>query len=405
MHWLVCFACLAVNTLAATGPDFPGLLRRQDWFGLRDAAALQPPPALYAGALAVAFHRDAEALRILREYLAGSPKAADAGTARYALADLDARAGRYRSALDDLQPLLARHPRRRDLLEAQSFFSALGAQGDLAVAAREPVQTSWDLVDGNLFVPATVNGAAGKYLLDTGANISVVSVSEARRLGLTVQGSGSGKDYAGNRVPFQTAVAAEFRLGGIVLHHVAFGVVPDAQQPFAGLPVGRRGILGIPILLAAQTWRWTKDGKLEAGFASTGCGTAGGKSSGNLAFAGSSPVLRAEYGAVPLVFSLDTGATATNLWPLFARRYSTRLSSRGKVKIEGVGGSRQVAGATLAEFALAIGDRTLRLKNVKVETKTVSPGSRERYGNLGLDLLAGASRVTLDFAAMCLAVE
>jgi hypothetical protein len=253
-----------------------------------------------------------------------------------------------------------------------------------------------------MFVPVVVNGVSGDYILDSGANLSTLSVTEAQRLGLKLQsGGGPGKDYAGNNLAFQAAIAPELRLGPIVLHNVPFGVVPDKQEPFVDLPEGKRGVLGISILLAVQTWRWSKDGDLEMGFASAGYA----KGRENMAFSGSTPLLLAEFEKTPLTFHLDLGASHTNLWPAFARRYPARLSRGGKSEIAGVGGSRDVAAAKLGTFDLLIDGHQLQLHDVVVLLKPPNSDSRPYYGNLGLDLLEQAQRVTLDFTAMRMTVE
>jgi predicted aspartyl protease len=322
--------------------------------------------------------------------------------AREWLIDLHFRSGHYRSALDELKPLLDRHPRERSLLEARSLFTSLAQQGDMEVAARAPARSSWHTEEGNMFVPVVVNGVGGDYILDTGANISVLSVSEAQRLGLKLQGGqGTGKDYAGNNLAFQAAIAPELRLGRIVLRNVPFGVVPDKQEPFVDLPEGKRGVLGISILLAVQTWRWSKDGSLEMGFASAGYV----KGRENLAFSGSTPLLLAAFAHTLLAFHLDTGATHTDLWPAFARRYPAMLSRRGTSRITGVGGSRDVSAAKLGTFDLLIDGHQLQLHDVRVLLKPPGSGSRPYYGNLGIDLFEHAQRVTLDFTAMRMTVE
>ena len=393
------FAAFQVAAPAAE-PNWKRLLDHEDFFGLRDAAASHPAPELYAGAVAAAFHHDAEATRLLHAFIARSPASRDADTAHELLVNLHYRSGHYRSALAELKPVLARHPKRRDLLEAQALFSALAAAGDMEVAARAPARLTWRMIQGNLFVPAVVNGVPGEYLLDTGANLSVLSVSEARRLGLQVGGgAASTKDYTGATVSLQSAIAPELRLGGLVLRNVPFGVIPDSQQPFVDLPEGQRGVLGMPVLLAMETWRWSKDGSLEVGF------PAAAQEKSNLAFKGADPMLLAEFDHAPLLFQLDTGATSTDLWPPFARRFRSRLASSGHSTIRGVGGSRRVASAKIDSFTLAIGGRPLQLRDVKVLLQPAASGSRKYYGNLGLDLLDKAQRVTLDFGAMRLTVE
>jgi predicted aspartyl protease len=393
---------VGASLAGAAAADWKGLVKREDWFGLRDAASVQPAPSFYAGAIAAAFDRRADAMRILATVIAGAPASHQADMAREWLIDVHFRSGHYRSALDELKLLLDRHPRVRSLLEARSLFTALAQQGDMEVVTRAPARSSWHIEQGNMFVPVVVNGVSGDYILDSGANTSLLSVTEAQRLGLKLQaGEGTGKDYVGNHLAFQAAIAPELRLGPIVLHNVPFGVVPDKQEPFVDLPEGKRGVLGISILLAVETWRWSKDGTIEMGFASAGYV----KGRENLAFDGSTPLVLAEFAHTLLTFHLDTGAGHTDLWPAFARRYPAGLSRSGKSKIASVGGSRDISAAKLGTFDLLIDGRQLQLHDVIVLLKPPGSSRRPYYGNLGIDLLQQAQRVTLDFTAMRMTVE
>src|SRR5438445_13021774 len=54
----------------------------------------------------------------------------------------------------------------------------------MSVASRHAPTISGEFRDGHLFIPVLVNGAGGKYVLDTGANFSTLTASEAKRLGL-----------------------------------------------------------------------------------------------------------------------------------------------------------------------------------------------------------------------------
>ena len=125
----------------------------------------------------------------------------------------------------------------------------------------------------------------------------------------------------------------------------------------------------------------------------------------NLAFSGSTPLLLAEFAKALLTFELDLGASHTDLWPAFARRYPARLSRSGKSRVTGIGGGRDVWAAKLGTFDLSIDGHQLQLHDVVVLLKPPGSGSRPYYGNLGLDLFEHVQRVTLDFTAMRMTVE
>jgi hypothetical protein len=101
------------------------------------------------------------------------------------------------------------------------------------------------------------SGKAANYIFDTGANFSVLSESEARRLGLSVRGApGShGTDAAGTSVPYRVALAGRVSVGDFEVRNVLFLVARDDRQPFVDLPAGSRGVLGFPVALAFETIR------------------------------------------------------------------------------------------------------------------------------------------------------
>jgi hypothetical protein len=69
-------------------------------------------------------------------------------------------------------------------------------------------------------------------------------------------------------------------------------VFPDAQEPWDDLQPGERGALGISVLHAIQTARFSKDGTLEIGFPSKG----GSVQQANLCFQGALPLVAVESG-------------------------------------------------------------------------------------------------------------
>jgi hypothetical protein len=89
------------------------------------------------------------------------------------------------------------------------------------------------------------------YILDTGANISMMSESEAKRLGLAVHETTTKmSDVHGTPSAIRLGEAPDLRIGRIHLKNVAFAISPEGNVPFVHLPNAHKGILGIPVLLA-----------------------------------------------------------------------------------------------------------------------------------------------------------
>jgi gag-polyprotein putative aspartyl protease len=119
---------------------------------------------------------------------------------------------------------------------------------------------------GSIFIPVSINGNSATYFFDTGAWVSCMSESEAKRLGLAIhETAGTLGTGTGVRVGFRTAVAAELVVGKMHFKNVSFAIFRDDQEPWSVLPPGQRGLLGIPMLLGFRSLRWIRDGAVEIG--------------------------------------------------------------------------------------------------------------------------------------------
>ena len=63
------------------------------------------------------------------------------------------------------------------------------------------------------------------------------------------------RDANGIPSAIRLAEAPDLRIGRIHLKNVAFGISPDGNEPFVGLPNDHKGVLGIPVLLALASLR------------------------------------------------------------------------------------------------------------------------------------------------------
>jgi len=281
----------------------------------------------------------------------------------------------------------------------------LGQYPEQSVATRQQSTIHYRMKAGNLFVPVSIRGRAGSFIVDTGANFSLMSESEARRLGLAIlEGGASVRDITGGTIGARTTLVDELQIGATRLRHVAFLVVSDQQQPFVDLVPDERGVLGIPVLLAFEALRWSTDGAFEIAVPTP----QRHRREANLCFDGAIPVTEARFGGRRITLHLDTGAIGTQLWPRFATDFAmflNRSGVSGTRRVTGVGHSADVASITVPELTLRIGglDTALRPAHV-LATQATAAGQRD-HGNLGMDLLGQARRVTLDFRSMSLELK
>ena len=394
---IVIFAAAAVCAVDKPVSDLKSLYEAHRWFQLRDALGTTKVSDLFRAAVSSAFNQRDEAEKYLLNAIASAPRSKDATEARELLIHLYLRSGQYSEAMPLVAESLHTSASRNDRNASLEFVQLR----DQSVISRGASTMHYQMSDVGMSVPISINGDSANFIFDTDSNISVISESEARRLDLLifhgnfavsgVTGSASG----GARV----ATAREVVVGNFHFKNVAFLVLNDDQEPFAELPAGKRGIIGMPVILAFQTIRWRRDGTLDIGFPPAPADL----SRSNLCFDGEHPVTQFDFDGRKLEFVLDTGASESELWPAFAKDFAALLEKSGKKdsrKFTGYTGSGDFAVVMLPEIQLRLGEFAGVLRPADVVTKPSVSTSNWYYGRAGMDILNQAQTVTIDFNAM-----
>lgn len=394
--------CLAANQ---RDPDLKALYEARQWFQLRQAVEATRAPAFYRVVVACAFNDVTRAEKHFKQVLKAAPHSSEAFDCHGMLAYALARAGHYRQAVSHLEAMQAARPDSAGLKSALTLFAALSRYPDPSVARRRASEIP---LSKDMFLPVSVNGTAANYGFDSGMDLSVMSEAEARRLNLTVRevpGSEFQDGASGNRVGVRFAIAERLDVGGFQLRHVSFLVVRNDAMPFVELPPDKQGILGLPVLLAFRTVRWTADGMFQIGFLPA----RGTVRRSSLCFAGiSTPVVEGLFGQARIRVVLDTGSGKTLLTPLFARDFPETVSQTGRKESEqlrGLGGTTESEVISLPEIRFQTGGFDLVLRPAKVLQKDTRVDRESYHVWLGMDLLGQARRVTLDFHSMTFALE
>lgn len=371
------------------------------WFELRDSVRKGSTPAFYQGAVACAFNDLRECSRKLAHVIRSHPKSDEAVEAHRLLASAYLTHGQYHEALAQVDALLTLKPRDADVSGDRPLLAILSNFPEQTVVRRS--FTTLKLRDAGL--PISINGVTARYWFDTGANVSALSESEAKRFGLKVVTEPIQiGDVTGTKLSSQVAVADEVSIGAIRIRHVAFLVLSDTQPPFNQSAPGQGGLIGIPVLLALQKFSWAADGTFEVG----------SKSSdqlvphADLCFDGQHPVAQIQLEDHKLAFTLDTGATNTDLYPPFAAEFHGLIEEAAKTnsyKMEGAGGVKTTAAAILPSLRLKIGGFPVVLSPAGVLLSHTTGQSTFFHGNLGIDLLQQAHKTTFDFKTMTLALQ
>ncbi len=399
------FAALLLAGLSTPpGPSsFQSLYDQHRWFELRAKVGAADAPAFFRAATALAFNRPgAEAA--VQQVIDQDGKSPYRPEARELLLGAYYRSGRYLEAWREASQILEETPTASDVANLKPILDGLRDFGDQVLEHYRPGRFSMKLDDGNLVLPVSINGVSGDYIFDDGCSVSTISRSEAKRLHLQVKRTSSRIDtMTGVTLGVDVASAREFRIGQVRLRNVAFYVVPDAQPPFDGLRPGRRGIIGLPVLIALKTMSWSAARKTF----SIGEASRDRPQSPNLAFDGTSVFAQATFRQKAITFSLDTGAQKTVLYPRFGVM-APDVMGQGQVQshtLTGVGGASTVAAESIPPVTFSIGGTEATLETPTVLKADNNATSGRFAGNLGMDLLSQARRTTLDFMRMTLTRE
>jgi len=344
------------------------------------------------GWMAHAFNDVPQAERELLPIINQNPPSKFRDEARRRLAEVYQRNGMVRKAL----PYWG-------MGERTFFYKGLAKYPEMAVTQRGYARlAATHDSDGRILLPVTAAGKDASYEVDTGANLSMLSMSEARRLGLKLERLRMIVMNGIVKFDAPLTIVPVLTVGAIRLENVPFWVVPDARQDWPGT-------LGIDVLLKLETLRWNAGGDVEIGFPAQEKNVR----DANLCFWDHDLLTdvpstdAASNGHSGMIFFLDMGANRTELYPRFAIGNLDLVSASGKQSLnewDALGGHREIMELTLPEITLSIGGSfaTKRPAGVLLEKP---PLHAKIHGVIGMDVLNSAPRVTLDLQAMRLTIE
>ena len=240
-------------------------------------------------------------------------------------------------------------------------------------------------------------------VLDTGASLSLLTESAARRMGI-VPVEGARARAAGlhrAEIPMGFGWAESVKIGDLTIEHVPFGILPDDALTFgtSGTPYRFDGVLGIHLLkefdwhLAYES-RVVRAVRLEPGLRR-------GQRDQNLFFRRLKPMVRASMNQEPwFLFLLDTGSEPTMLTRSGIQRARFfRSEATYPMTLEGIGQSR-VSWGKLSKVTVGVEKYMVRFADIIVKEE----GDGIEDGVLGSSFLANFD-ATIRFSSMTLKLE
>jgi predicted aspartyl protease len=369
---------------------------------------LNPAETLfYRAVIASRFGHEREGIELLQSFSATKPNPGMARKAREEMASAFTRLGRYKDAAQAWGEALlltpGDDPERNGNDNTRALMAALSEVLPEAADFGEDVPiTSERNRLGSWNAPVRVNGINGQWIFDTGANISTLTETEAKRMGLSVRET---KAYVNGstqkRNALQLAVASDVQLGAAHIHNVVFLVLADQALHIGPLHYQITGILGLPVLRALR-----RVGVSSAGLLRINPREAVLPGAPNLFFDEASPIVEVDYHEHRLQMFLDTGANATVLYPSFldSLRHDENLRLRTKrEKVAGAGEVIQRRTSVVPRLGIEVFGKLIDLKNLSLLSEAPPGTGRYRDGVIGMDALWSGFR--LDFDAMRLEIE
>jgi len=242
----------------------------------------------------------------------------------------------------------------------------------------------------------TVHNITAPWILDTGANFSVVSESFARQLGLTLStGVAHTQGATGAENPLRVAILDTLPIGTATLHNVVLLVLPDANLTIQSgwkshvIPA----ILGYPVFQALSVIRFTHDHHFQAGptLPLTGDSSPIYMEKLNILFSA-----RTHNLSRPFLF--DSGADATTFFLPYYREFTADFlhEKQGTRNGYGAGGTSTDQVFILDHVDLELANRIIDLQHIAVFKNPQNTLSDEYEGSLGRDFISSLDSLTLD---------
>ena len=346
--------------------------------------------------------------RALTEYVAArDPDLRRQAIASTIRANIDFAAGDYARSALSLEAWLRVPEQFRQRGDATGNAETLAVARLLASEPRQSLDgkafgTTPTLRDraGLVRASATINGLVQEAVLDTGANLSVVSASTAKRLGLRIlDGAATVGNSTNEHLATKVAIADRLTIAGATLSHVAFLVLDDAQLAFP-IEGGYRidAIIGFPVFRALARVRFDRSGGIATG-------TAAGPSENtdNLRAEGSDLYVLARVNGIQTALHLDTGATTSSLTSRFAKLHASLVAGLEVASTQVMGaGAKAITRRTAAwkPAAISIGGRTIEFPQIEVSLDPPAGAQERRSGVIGQDVLSGFQSYVVDFDSM-----
>jgi hypothetical protein len=250
-------------------------------------------------------------------------------------------------------------------------------------------------------VPVTSGDSTYSFVFDSGAGLSTITESYAKKLGLTIMEGATLPVAAGiTGLPTQSklGLAPELRIKDIVVKNCIFLVFPDSSLSFANGAYKINGIVGFPVIREMNKLHFAGDELLVT---KPGLSRIDRIIGNNLMIDQLKPVVFMSYDKSGLLpFTLDFGATQTVFSDVFYKRFQKKLDKEGtsaKGRFAGASGAKEFDIVKVPSLKLSCAGKNIFLKDAQVSKELLHTNDNVYYGNIGQDVIKQFKRMVISF--------
>lgn len=414
--FLLLILLFAQQSFSATNAELKDLYDKKQYFDLRGKLFEYEKDKsneviFFRGAIANKFNLPKDSIKLLNLYMKNASAKDELLEECYSLlADNYTKTFQYAKAADTYKTLLQKFSSEIDEKEKANYENVFRLWSALSEVRPQKVWVKGDSSiqavkeEVGLTVPLEINGNPKEYLIfDTGANISTITESLAKKLNLQIiETQIDVGSITGEKVKANLGIAEKLSLGNIIGENVVFLIFPDKALYIEPIQFQIKGLVGFPLITALQEITWTKNKEILIPAKPRN------RAEQNLALDNLTPLIAGSYGGKRMTFGFDTGASNTSFYQPFFKAFEaeiTKIGTQKSEKISGIGGTKEIKAYILKDLKMNFAGKEAILPKVEVFTEKTTNLSQYVYGNIGRDLIDQFEKMTLNFQTMSITFE
>lgn len=409
---VVLICSVTITTNSQSDRDIERLYAQKQYFDLRDAlrkyqADQSAHLDFYRGVVSNKFNQPLLSIKYLQQYLKreGGGNNSLSMDCYELLAEDYIHIYEYRKAAETYRLLLGKFERQlkadkvKEIRNDTILFNALSEAPPQSAQIEGVTQLRTSRDKASLInIPIEIGARQMAWVFDTGANLSSITASCAKQMGVKIIDSYFEVGTSTNvKVKARAGIAPVIKIGQVTIRNVALLVFEDKDLFFPQIDYQINGILGLPVITALGELTFTRNGDLiipEKPHT---------YDEQNLCLDGLMPLISGTYNGKRLAFKFDSGADSSALSHRFFKEYEHELKAHhtlATTKFAGAGGAMEAKSYRLEKLTLEVSGKKAEFAEIRGLIDPLNESDHYIYGTLGQDLIKQFERMTLNFKSM-----